>query len=295
MFGAIEAGGTKMVLAVTDENLAILQTQVIPTEAPDTTFAAIDRFFRDCELAFASPIKAFGVASFGPVDIASGSPTYGQILKTPKPGWEGADFIAALSRFQAPVFVTTDVNGAGLGEHASGAGQGCNTLAYVTVGTGIGAGIIQNGSPLAGVGHYEMGHIGLPRHTLDDYQGCCPFHADCLEGLASGTAIFNRWGMDLASARHSKHAIEIEAHYLAHLACTITLTHAPDRIIMGGGVMKTPGLIEAVREKTASLLNGYITNAALDAGLKRHIVHPDLGDDAGITGAAVLAIRSADL
>lgn len=288
LIGAIEAGGTKFVLAVAREDGTLLAEDRIATRTPDECFPDVAAFFRQA-INNHGPIAGFGVASFGPIDIDPASPAYGTFTTTPKPGWAGARFQDVLGEFNAPVVVDTDVNGAALGEWLTGAGQDCNTLAYTTVGTGIGTGVVRAGKPLMGFSHYESGHI-LPPHDrgIDPYPGSCPYHGDCLEGLAAGPAITARWGHSLSELGSPPEKVELIAGYVAHLAVSLVLLHMPDRLIFGGGVMKTPGLIEAVRRATEAKLGGYIRAPQLDPGLERYIVAPGLGDQAGITGAIEL-------
>ncbi|MGF1454114.1 MAG: ROK family protein [Alphaproteobacteria bacterium] len=289
LFGAIEAGGTKMVCAVGGETGGALSRTVLPTTLPEATFAAIRAFFAQACERF-GPLSAIGVASFGPVEIDPGSPAYGRILDTPKAGWTGADYRDALQAFPVPVAVTTDVNGAGLGEWSVAGDPVPRVLAYVTVGTGIGAGVISRGAPLSGIGHYELGHIYPPHDPMvDPYAGRCPFHGNCLEGLASGPAIAERWGADLSVLGPDHPALTLEATYLAHLAVTLILAHRPARIVFGGGVMKAPGLLQALRRRTAKLLSGYIDMGKTEESLDHAIMPPKLGDDAGIIGALTLA------
>ncbi|MET0181203.1 MAG: ROK family protein, partial [Novosphingobium sp.] len=239
------------------------------------------------------PIAAFGVASFGPLDVDPGSPTYGTFGTTPKPNWPGASWLEGLVRFGAPVEIDTDVNGAALGEWAQGAGRGCTTLAYVTVGTGIGAGVVRDGRPLSGFSHYEMGHIRPPRDRVaDPYAGGCPSHGDCLEGLASGPAILARWGRDLSDLADRPEALALIGGYLGHFAATLALTHMPDRVVFGGGVMKAPGLIQAIRAAALNELGGYVAGPFAPGRIATTIVPPALGDDAGIVGAIELGRRA---
>ena len=290
MIGAIEAGGTKFVAALAREDGAILAQTRIPTQTPAECFPALAEFFRNAA-ATHGPIAAFGVASFGPIDIDPASPAYGTFTTTPKPGWSGARFHEVLGEFGAPIIVDTDVNGAALGEWAQGAGQGCTTLAYTTIGTGIGSGVVRTDAmgqarSVMGFSHYESGHIPMPHDLVaDPFPGCCPFHGDCLEGLASGPAIEARWGASLSKLGNPADKIELIAGYIAQLAVSLVLLHMPDRLIFGGGVMKAPGLIEALRRATEAKLGGYIKAPQLDPGLERYIVAPVLGDGAGITGA----------
>lgn len=292
LIGAIEAGGTKFVLALATHNGEILARTRLPTRTPKETFAAIGAFFEEAASSHGA-VSAFGVASFGPVDVDPASPAYGTITTTPKPGWSGARYQDALARFGVPLVIDSDVNGAGLGEWRAGAGQGCRTIAYTTIGTGIGTGVIQDGHALIGFSHAEGGHI-IPPHdrSIDRFAGICPYHGGCLEGLASGPAIERRWGRSLDAMADDPSAVALIARYIAHLASTLILLHMPDRLIFGGGVMKTPGLIEQVRSATEAALNGYVSNPRLDEGLVRYIVTPSLGDDAGIVGAAELGRRA---
>lgn len=289
LFGAIEAGGTKFVCAVGSSANAVAERITIPTTTPVETFSRVEEFFASIS-ASSGPISALGVAAFGPIHIDPASPDYGALMNTPKHGWSGASFTRALAGIAPAIKVDTDVNGAGLGELKYGAGEGLTSLAYVTVGTGIGAGVIADGRPLAGIGHYELGHIRPPHdRTRDPYGGCCPFHGDCLEGLASGPAIAERWGAPAFDLPAGHPSTELEAEYLSHLALTLILGHMPERIVFGGGVMNTPGLIEALRVRTASLIGGYLQAEQFEGDLSTYIVPPALGDLAGITGAFELA------
>ena len=292
LIGAIEAGGTKFVVAVAREDGTVLAETRIPTRTPAECFPDVERFFKQASAAH-GPISAFGVASFGPIDIDPASPAYGTFTTTPKPGWSGARFHDVLGQLGAPIVVDTDVNGAALGEWQSGAGQGCTTLAYTTIGTGVGTGVVRHGKPLMGFSHFEAGHILVRRDpAIDPYAGFCPFHGDCLEGLAAGPAITARWGESLSKLGSPADKVDLIAGYIAQLAATLVLLHMPDRLIFGGGVMKTPGLVEALRRQTQAKLAGYIKAPQLDPGLERYIVTPGLGDEAGITGAIALG-RSA--
>lgn len=288
LIGAVEAGGTKFVLALATQDGEVVARTRIPTNTPVETWPAMRDFFEQASTA-QGPIAAFGVASFGPIDIDPASPTCGTFTTTPKPGWSGARFHDALASFGAPMMVDTDVNGAAIGEWQAGAGQGCRTLAYTTIGTGVGTGVVRDGRSLMGISHFESGHIVPPHdHAADSFPGICPYHGDCIEGLACGPAIERRWGRSLDMLADEPGAVALIAGYIAHLASTLVLLHMPDRLIFGGGVMKAPGLIDAVRKATAAKLNGYVQHPRLDEGLERYIVTPGLDDDAGITGAIEL-------
>ena len=292
LIGAIEAGGTKFVAALARADGTVLTDARIPTETPASCFPALADFFRKAAAAH-GPIGAFGVASFGPINIDPASPDYGRFTTTPKPGWAGARFYDVLGQFGAPIVVDTDVNGAALGEYEQGAGQGCTTLAYTTVGTGVGCGVLRDGQSLMGFSHFEGGHIGVAHdHAADPYAGFCPFHGDCLEGLAAGPAIKARWGQSLSELGSPADKVALIADYIAQLAVNLVLLHMPDRLVFGGGVMKAPGLVEALRAATERRLAGYIKAPQLDPGLVKYIVTPGLGDEAGITGAIALGRRA---
>lgn len=285
MFGAIEAGGTKIVCATGTSPHAISDRAEFPTGAPGETFQRIFGFFQERQ-----PLDAIGVASFGPIDIDPNSQSYGAILNTPKPHWSRFSLREALAPLSLPLIFDTDVNGAAIAEQWA-TPDNLRTLAYVTVGTGIGVGIAVDGRSLSGVRHFEMGHL-RPRHDrkTDAFAGSCPFHGDCFEGLASGSAIMSRWSAPLNELPES--ASDLIAAYLAELTHAIILSHMPDRVVFGGGVMKTPGLIEKIRKRSQTLLAGYIDAPALSGDWSAYITPPILGDDAGVSGALLLAARA---
>ena len=289
LIGAVEGGGTKFVLAIARaDDGVVIERHRLQTETADVTFSQMAEWFAAAQSRHGA-IAAFGIASFGPLGIDSQAADYGRISTTPKPGWSGASYLDALADFNAPLVIDSDVNGAAVGEWLAGAGQGVSTLAYTTVGTGIGTGVVKHGRPLSGFSHYESGHLITRRDPARDaYDGCCPYHGDCLEGLASGPAVLKRWGHDLSEAAPDQ--IELIASYIADLAASLVLLHMPDRLIFGGGVMKAPGIMESLRVQTRAKLNGYVS--AYDKDLSDRIVLPGLGDDAGITGAIELG-RSA--
>jgi fructokinase len=292
LFGGIEAGGTKFVCAVGRGEGPLLAEERIPTTTPAETIARVVAFFHGAA-ALHGECNAFGVATFGPVDLDPRSPGWGRLTRTPKPGWVDVDLVGPLrAAFGAPVAIDTDVNGAGLAEAIYGAGRGARALVYVTVGTGIGGGAIVDGTPLRGLSHPEMGHVPVPRHPDDEFEGVCPFHGACLEGLASGPAIRARWGAPAESLPDDHPAWEIIAFYLAHLAVSATMFLSPEVIVIGGGVAKSAPVLPAVRRWTASLLGGYPQLAALEGPLDRYIVPPLLGDRAGVRGALALAARA---
>jgi fructokinase len=282
MIGAVEAGGTKFVAVLARPDGTIVDRARIATRDPAVTFADVVAFFEQSSTTHGQ-IEAFGIASFGPLDLDHASPEWGCWTTTPKPGWPGASWPQALERFAAPLAIDTDVNGAALAEARA---AGTRSLAYTTVGTGIGTGVVKDGRALLGFGHYEAGHI-VPPQPEPTWPGACPVHGACLEGLASGTAIMKRWGKPLSELGAEE--VRIVAETLAELAAMLVLLHMPERIVFGGGVMHTPGLVEALRSATERRLAGYIASPFLDPGLETYITTPKLGDDAGITGAVMLA------
>lgn len=289
LYAAIEAGGTKFVCAIGSAERGSLEQAVIPTRDPESTLADIGAFF--ARAAHHGRIEALGIGSFGPVDLAPGSPTFGHILRTPKPGWQGSDLLGRLSAMLGvPAAIDTDVNAAAMAEARFGAGQGTDSLAYVTVGTGIGVGIIVDGRPIHGIGHPEAGHMLLRRHPAHDgFAGLCPYHGDCLEGLASGPAIKAAWGASLSGLADDHVIWEAEAYYLAQLCAALILTVAPERIVLGGGVMAHKRLIPLIRERTLALLGGYIRCASDMTDMEQMIVAPQCTEPPGLVGAYMLA------
>jgi fructokinase len=291
VFGGIEAGGTKFVCGI-GTGPDDLETARIPTTSPSATVAAAAAFLRE---RAGSELRAVGIASFGPVDLDPASPTYGHITSTPKPGWQNFDLAGAVRReLDVPVGFDTDVNGAALGETRWGAAQGLADSMYLTVGTGIGGGAVVHGRVLHGLMHPEMGHIRVPHDVAaDPYPGCCPYHGDCLEGLASGPAIEARWRKTGPEIPPDHPAWALEAHYLAFALVAWVCTLSPRRIVLGGGVMQQPQLFPLIREELARLLGGYIRMSELSEGLDRYVVPPLLGARAGVLGALVLAEQAA--
>lgn len=287
IFGAIEAGGTKFVLAIGRTYNQIIAQTIIPTTTPDETLSAVISWFQE-QSALHGEISALGISCFGPIDLDRTSPKWGYITQTPKPHWSDANVAKYLGiALDCPVGLDTDVNGALLGEYTHGAAQECDAI-YITVGTGIGAGAIVNGALVHGAAHPEMGHIYPRRHKEDmQFNGICSFHGDCLEGLASGPAIMARWGASLSDLPNNHEAHDIIADYLAQLCITLLALYSPQRIILGGGVMHTKGLLERVKMKVENYSNGYF---AYDKD--RCITAPLLGNHSGITGAFELALRA---
>lgn len=285
LIGAVEAGGTKFVLALANSVNEVLDRAVITTRTPAETFAEMIAWF-DAAQARYGRIGAFGIGSFGPIGTDPAKPDFAAFTTTPKPGWSGASFVEALAAFGVPLALDTDVNAAALGEAIAGAGVGRNVIAYTTVGTGIGSGIVKNGKVASGLSHYEAGHLRVPHdRDTDPFDGVCAYHGDCCEGLASGPAIRERWGQDL-SILDDPAKTALIGNYIGHLAAALASLHMPEVLIFGGGVTKSPGLLEAVRRSMRQSLAGYLTY--YDRDLADIVVSPMLGDDAGITGAIIL-------
>lgn len=244
---------------------------------------AVIQFFKQYE----DELKAIGIGSFGPIDIRKSSATYGYITQTPKLAWRNYDIVGAMKKeFNVPIGFTTDVNAAALGEVSLGAAAGLDSCIYLTIGTGIGGGAVVSGKILEGFSHPEMGHIMVRRHKRDRFTGSCPSHSDCLEGLAAGGAIEKRWGQKAAELADNEEVWNLEAHYIAQALMNYTLILSPERIVLGGGVMKQRQLFPLVRQKLKALVNNYVQLPDLD----EYIVPPKLEDDAGITGCVLLAV-----
>lgn len=290
LLGAIETGGTKTLCAVGCNGGEILAQARFQTRSPDETFEECLDFFHR-QAPDHGPIRALGIAAFGPLDLMPTSATFGCLLATTKPDWSGAPirpyFQEALN---IPVAIDTDVNAAVLAEVRDGAAKGCQDAVYMTVGTGIGGGVYHGGQLQHGLIHAELGHIPIPRAQGDEtFTSVCPFHDDCAEGLASGPAIQARWGIKAETLSPEHPAGALEAHYLAQLCRTITLTHSPSKIILGGGVMARADLIIRIRDEFDRLVGQYLPIAERAGGLGHYIVPSGIQGDAGLTGAFVLA------
>jgi fructokinase len=286
VYGGIEAGGTKFVCVVGETPPTIQASTSIPTTTPTETLAPVVAFFQ------LYPVLSLGLAVFGPIDLEQESPTYGHLLTTPKIAWQGYPIVDRLqTALGVPVAVDTDVNAAALAEVRYGAGQGCDPLVYLTVGTGIGGGAVIHGRPLHGLLHPEMGHMLLARAPGDTRPSGCPFHDNCLEGLASGHAIQLRFGTpEMLPLQHEAWALE--ATYLGRALATITAVLSPQRIVIGGGVMHQTHLLPRIREVCAQALHGYLPRLRSASDFETYIVPPALGHQAGATGALYLARES---
>ena len=287
----IELGGTKCVCILGSGPKDIHAREQLPTGDPHTTLAQFAEILARWKAAGAG-FASIGIASFGPLDLRAGSPHFGRIGKTPKHAWTHTDLLGFFrQRFPVPVSITTDVIGAALAERNWGGGQGLRHFAYVTVGTGVGVGLIQDGRPLVGAHHPELGHARVARAPGDDFPGHCSFHGDCVEGLASGPAIKARCGVDAAEVPVSGSAWLNVAHTLGQLAHLLVVSVAPQRILMGGGVLaKRPQLFEQIRRCLSESLNDYLEMDELANGLDTYLVPPGLGADAGPLGALAVAI-----
>jgi fructokinase len=292
-FGAVEAGGTKFVCAVGDAGGTLHAEHRFATTDPQTTLGEMRRFLRD-EATRCGPLRGIGVASFGPVFLDPRSLHYGRTGDTPKTGWSDIDMIAALhGEFGCAIGFDTDVNAAAMAEHRWGVGRDVANLAYVTIGTGIGGGLLIDGVPLHGAMHPEMGHVHPRRHALDSgFPGVCAFHGDCLEGLASGAAIVARTGQPLDRLAADHDLWEIEADYLGQLCAQLVTFVSPQRIVLGGGVMTSGILLPRIRARMQDWLGGYVGRGRSPGQDEKFIVAPALGDRAGVLGALLLGIEA---
>jgi fructokinase len=294
--GGIEGGGTKFNVIIVEEPTGIpdnppqiLAKAQFPTTTPDQTIEQVASFLQS---EAGGHLQAVGLACFGPLDLDPGSPGYGQITSTPKPGWGDSDIPNQLEEtLQVPVYVDTDVNGAALGEYLWGAGQGVPNLLYLTVGTGIGGGMLVEGVPLHGLTHPEMGHVSVPHDwDKDPFNGSCPYHGDCLEGLAAGPALLERWHASGESLPKDHPAWALEAEYLAAALANYVLTLSPQRMILGGGIMRRTNLFPMIRTRVLGNLNNYILHSTITDHIDKYIVPPGLVGNSGTLGAVGLAL-----
>ncbi|MGX9799381.1 fructokinase ScrK [Pediococcus acidilactici] len=276
LLGSIEAGGTKFVCTVGNENYQVQDQTQFPTTTPEETLQRTVDYFKQFDIA------ALSIASFGPIEIRHSSPKYGYVTTTPKPGWADTDLVGYIKKaFDIPIFWTTDVNGSAYGEYvmATLANEKINSLAYYTIGTGVGAGAIVGGHLIGGIGHPEMGHVLVKRHPDDlDFKGVCPYHGDCLEGLVAGPTFEARLGIKGAEVPHTTPVWDIMAYYTAQAAIQTTLTLRPGKIVFGGGVTN-PDFLEKVRKSFTKLLNGYVQVPDLD----KYIVMPEVANNGSAT------------
>lgn len=284
LYGALEAGGTKMVCAIGDENGKIMEQVSIPTTTPDETMPKIIDYFKDKD------IKAIGIACFGPIDLNKNSETYGYITSTPKTAWKNFDIVGYTKKaLNIPVGFDTDVNGSLLGEITYGCAKGLTDAIYLTIGTGIGGGVMSNGKLLHGMLHPELGHTIVAKSAADKGASVCPFHDSCLEGLAAGPSIEKRWGKSAKELTDNAEVWELEAEYIGTALVNFCMTLSPQKIILGGGVMHQTHLFPLIRKVFKEKMAGYILTKELD-DLDNYIVPASLNDDQGIMGAVKLAI-----
>jgi fructokinase len=296
VFAGIEAGGTKWVCMIANHPEDIRATVRFQTGEPESTIRSAIEFIKS-NVNNPEDLGGLGIGSFGPLDLNRDSITYGYLTTTPKPGWAHTDLISPFGeQFNLPVGFDTDVNAAALGEYRWGAGQGLSDFIYLTVGTGIGGAAIANHKLIHGMIHPEMGHIFVPHDTKrDPFPGVCPYHGDCLEGLATGPAIQARWGQPAENLPPDHPAWQLEAHYLGLGIANLIATLSPQRVILGGGVMDQAQLFPLIREEVRNLLGGYISASEIMEANEDYIVPPVLGSQAGVLGAVALAQQAAEV
>lgn len=284
--GALEAGGTKMVCAIGDETGKIFEQISIPTRTPEDTIPELIDYFQKAQ------IEALGIGCFGPIDPDRQSATYGYITSTPKLAWDNFNIVNAFEKtLKCPVGFDTDVNGSVLGEVTFGQAKGKSCVVYVTIGTGVGAGIYIEGKLLHGMLHPEAGHVMIQRREGDNYQGKCPYHKTCLEGMAAGPAVEERWGRKAVELKDRKEVWDLEAYYIAQALTGYILTLSPEMIILGGGIMHQEQLFPMIRSYVKEMLGGYIKTDELE-NMENYIVPASLNDDQGIMGALELGRRA---
>lgn len=288
LLGALEAGGTKMVCSTGDELGHVFTRKSFPTLTPEETLPPIIEFFREAK------VEALGIASFGPLDLHKGSPTYGYITATPKPGWSNYPILPVLKEaLNIPCGFDTDVNGAALAEYELGAAKGLSSCVYFTIGTGVGAGVVAEHRLVHGLVHTEFGHVLLRPHPDDPApHGFCPFHDGCAEALIPGPALEKRWGIRGDQIPPDHPAWKLEAHYIAQLCMTATLALSTEKIILGGGVMQQEHLFPMIHKEFLSMLGGYVRHQGLLEHPEEYIVPPGLGVNSGVTGALLLAAQA---
>jgi fructokinase len=292
LFGGIEAGGTKFKCVVADEKARIILEKTIPTTKAEKTIQDVISFFQVDLKDYLPEIKGIGIGSFGPLDLNPVSPSFGSITATPKRGWSHYPIKKIIEEtLNIHTVIDTDVNVAALGEQMWGAGKEIDDLLYITIGTGIGGGAVINRRPVHGLIHPEMGHILIPHDMVEDpFPGCCPFHRDCFEGLASGPALAQRWGIQGEDLPEVHAAWALEAKYLAHALANFICILSPQRIILGGGVMRRKQLFGLINVDLQKILNGYIQSPEILEKPQKYIVPPALGERSGSLGAVALAM-----
>jgi fructokinase len=290
-YGGIEAGGTKIVCSIANDPFDILAIERFPTSTPEETIRKIILFFTENQKLHNIKLVSLGIGSFGPLDLNQNSITYGSITTTPKKGWRNTKLIQPIQQaLGVPVSFDTDVNAAAIGEGKWGAARGLDNFIYITIGTGIGGGVIINGKPVHGLIHPEMGHIRLIQDkSIDPYKGKCPYHNNCFEALASGPAIEERWNKKANELEPNHPGWVLEADYIAQALSNFICCFSPQKLILGGGVMQQNHLFPLIRSKTLEYLNNYVQSEAILANIEHYIVPPGLGNQSGILGAIALA------
>jgi fructokinase len=290
-YAGVEAGGTKFNCIVASDPNNILAEIRIPTTIPPETLPKVIQFFKSIEETHHIQLTSIGLGFFGPICLDKNQSEFGYITSTPKLAWRNTPIVSYFTeQLGIPSAFDTDVTAAAMGEGLWGNAQNCSDFVYLTVGTGIGGGVISGGKPLHGMIHPEVGHMLIPHDkTLDPFMGSCPSHGDCLEGLANGPSINARWGQSAETLPFDHPAWDIESNYIGYALANLTLCYSPQRIILGGGVMKVPGLLNLIRVKTVRYLNGYVQSDLIINHTDNFIQLPGLGDRAGVLGAIALA------
>jgi len=293
LFGAVELGGTKTVAVLARDVDNIATKKKFPTLNPKETVNDLEDFFKSRSEEIGEPIRAIGIGSFGPLDLNPESKTFGYITSTPKRGWEFFNLKDEIeSRLDTKVYLDTDVNAAALGEYFTHPINHVKNMVYITIGTGIGAGLIVNGKIVHGLVHPEFGHMRIPHNTRSDpFPGVCPYHQDCFEGLASGPALKARWNLEPKKIPEDHMAWDLEAEYIGHALVNLICTISPELIVIGGGIMHHYSLYEKIRVKTKLLLNKYIRSRYLEDRIQEYIIPPRLKENSGICGALSMAIH----
>ena len=287
LYGVIEAGGTKFVCAVMDEDAKVVESITIPTEEPETTMDSVIEFFQN------RAIVSFGIGTFGPVDINPKSLNYGRILNSPKLKWRQYSIFEALSNvFDVPIKIDTDVNAAALGEYMVGAGKDKRSVLYITIGTGVGAGFVLDGTILSGLTHSEMGHILIRPDEKDIYEGKCPSHKNCLEGMIAGPAIEARLGIKGHELGEGHVIWDYVSDYLGQAIMTYSLILSPEVVLIGGGVAQQKHLFPKIRDAFKKHMNGYLEHLFLNRNIENYILYPENGQKAGLIGSYYLAIQA---
>lgn len=287
IIGAVEAGGTKIVCGIGNESGEIIDRVSFPTEQPEKTIGQIIAYFKDKQ------VSAIGLGFFGPINIDENSPEYGYVTTTPKPGWGNYPVVPELRKaFDVPLGWDTDVNAAALGEATWGAAKGLDSCLYYTIGTGVGVGVYLEGKLMHGLVHPEGGHVLTRLYPGDTFKGVCPYHGNCLEGVAAGPAIQARWGVKADQLPADHEAWEIEAYYIGQAVASAILLASPKKVVLGGGVMHQMQLFPLIREQVKRNLAGYVSASAVAEQIDDYIVPPGLGDNAGLSGSLALGLRA---